>query len=220
MDAHTEINVEFFDSKEYEFSDEEKKTVIAITIAAEKEIRILLPQLPEIILLSVMTGQDVIPTTGEVGLCMAPGYVRWIVDPKLKESVNEIAKASLRSTLFHECHHLVRGFVMYGGKPIRSFMDVVINEGLATVFERDASGSNPEWGRYPADVENWVNELQQLPLSVPYEEWMIRHPDGRSYIGYKVGTYIVDRAIKNSGVSAADFVLTTTEEIFELSGLK
>ena len=220
MDAHTEINVEFFDSKEYEFSDEEKKTIKAIAITAEKEIRNLLPQLPDIILLSVMTGQDVIPTTGEVGLSMAPGYVRWIVNPKWKESVNEIAKASLRNTLFHECHHLGRGFVMYGGKPMTSLMDGVISEGLATVFERDASGSNPEWGRYPAEVESWLNDLLQLPLSVPYEEWMINHPDGRSYIGYRVGTYIVDRAINNSGLSAAELVLTTTEEILKLSGLK
>ena len=39
---------------------------------------------------------------------------------------NEIAMASLRSTLFHECHHLVRGYVIYAGKPMTSFKDAVI----------------------------------------------------------------------------------------------
>jgi uncharacterized protein YjaZ len=220
VESLTEINIEFFDSKEWEFSDEEKKTINTITIAAEKEIRVLLPQLSDSILLSVMTGHDVIPSTGEVGAAMAPGYVRWIVSPNWEMSVNEIAKASLRDTLFHEFHHLVRGWVLYGGNPMKSFMDAVISEGLATAFERDASGSDPDWGHYPADVENWVNEVLQLPLSAPYDEWMFRHPDGRIYIGYRAGTYIVDRAMKNSGLSAAELVLTPTEEILGMSGLK
>ena len=220
ISAHAEIRVEFFDCKEYKFSDEEKETIKTLAVAAEKEIRTFLPQLPEGILLSVLTGQRVIPTTGELGYAIAPGYIRWTVNPNWDQKVIEIAKARLRTALFHECHHLVRGWVMVAGKPMTSFMDGVVSEGLATAFERDASGYNPDWGRYPDNVESWVNELLQLPLSAPYLEWMYRHSDGRAYIGYRAGTYIADRAMETSGLSAADLVLTPTEEILKMSGLK
>ncbi|WP_421841559.1 DUF2268 domain-containing putative Zn-dependent protease [Marinobacter algicola] len=56
-----------------------------------------------------------------------------------------IARAQLRFTLFHELHHLMRGWVVYGGAPRTSFMDGVVSEGLATVFERDVGGRETPW---------------------------------------------------------------------------
>ena len=51
------------------------------------------------------------------------------------------------------------------------------------------------------------------------DQWMFRHPDGRRWIGYRAGTYIADRAIAASGLSAAQLVLVPTDEILEMAGV-
>ncbi len=108
---------------------------------------------------------------------------------------------------------------MTGGPPRMSFMDSVVSEGLATAFERDSGGRQPPWGEYPEQVRTWVHELLRLPLSAPYHHWMFHHPDGRRWIGYRAGTYIADEAIAASGRSAAELVLTPTDEILKMAGV-
>lgn len=79
---------------------------------------------------------EVIPETGETGTANAPaGPVVWTVVPTRPGGVVKIAKAELRSSLFHELHHLVRR-----QKPERALLDVAISEGMATAFERDFAG--------------------------------------------------------------------------------
>jgi len=97
-------------------------------------------------------------------------------------------------------------------------MDGPVCEGLASAFERDAAGRRAPWAEYPPDVEAWVHELMALPRTARYAKWMFRHPDGRRWIGYRAGTHIADRAIKASGLSAAQLVNVTTAEILKLAG--
>jgi hypothetical protein len=98
-------------------------------------------------------------------------------------------------------------------------MDRVVSEGLATVLERDFGGGRPPWGEYPADVDQWVQELLKLPDSEPSNHWMFRHPDGRRWTGYRAGTYIADRAVAASGRSAAELVITPIDEILRFAGV-
>ncbi|MGH8532580.1 MAG: hypothetical protein ACREV1_07595 [Gammaproteobacteria bacterium] len=58
-----------------------------------------------------------------------------------------------------------------------------------------------------------------LPLSAPYHDWMFQHPDDRRWIGYRAGTYIADQAIAASDRSAAELVLTPTDEILKIAGV-
>jgi uncharacterized protein YjaZ len=109
---------------------------------------------------------------------------------------------------------------MYGWAVRTSFMEGVVSEGLATVFERDFGGRETPWGEYPEDVEEWVTELLELPVSAPYNQWMFQHPDGRRWIGYRAGTYIVDQAILASGFSAADLALAPTDKVLKMSGVR
>ena len=122
-------------------------------------------------------------------------------------------KSQLRPTLFHEWHHLVR--TQTG--PVVSLMDHVIAEGMATVFERDFAGAPAPWGEYPADVSTWVKELMALPPNAQREHWMSRHPDGRRWIGYKAGAYLVDRAVNASGKSVAELVSVRAEDVIRLA---
>ena len=72
--------------------------------------------------------------------------------------------------MLHEFHHLVRGCC--GDAQFTSFMDHVITEGMATVFERDVAGVDPPWGKYPDEVADWVTELMALPTYPPRGQWM------------------------------------------------
>ena len=114
----------------------------------------------------------------------------------------------------HEFHHLVRSQAITS----TSLMDEVITEGMASVFERDVAGVTPPWSVYPEDVADWVYELIALPPRAGSNYWIrARHPDERRWIGMRAGAYLVDRAMKASGKSAADLVSTSTEEVIVIA---
>jgi hypothetical protein len=212
----------FLDTDERrDFSEEARRAVRDVCDAAEPTIRGLLPVLPSEIELAVQTGGFVIPETGELGVAVAERRVSWTVSPARPGGVAETVRAHLRHTLFHELHHIARGWVMMGRNEHRAqFIDGVVCEGLATAFERDFGGFRPPWGEYPADVVQWVRELSMLPRTASYRHWMFQHPDGRRWVGYRAGTYIVDRVKAATGRSAADLVRTPAREILRIAGVE
>lgn len=213
-----ELAVEFVDSADYAFSSLDRSKIQAIAEAALLDIRPLLDGEPARIELIVQAGTAVIPETGDGGAALAPGRIGWTVDPKRPGGPVAVASARLRATLFHEVHHLARGWTIEGGTPDRRLIDAAVAEGLATAFERDAADANPPWGAYPEEARLWSEQLIELPANASYGEWMFQHRDGRRWIGYRAGTYLADRAIAVSGRSAAELASTPTDEILELSG--
>lgn len=215
--AHA-IEVEFSAASGNEISAENRELIVAIAQSTEIEVRELLPDLPAEILLTVSSGRNVIPEIGVGASSLAPGHIEWVVDVNHRDGVDAIVRTQLRSSLFHEMHHLTRGWVISGGGPVDSFMDAVVSEGMATVFEREFAGSQPLWGEYPEEVAAWVDELRELPITAfdSYAQWMFMHPDGRRWIGYRAGTYIADQAVAASGRSSADLVRMPTREILDL----
>jgi hypothetical protein len=209
------IQVEFEHCWYHHFSRAQCQVVRALCDATDVEVRPLLPELSPLVRLSVSAGRWVIPEYGCVGMALGSGHVRWRVDVTRPGGVEAIARAHLRATLFHELHHLARGYVMSG--PPCSLVHSVVSEGLATAFERDAAAHAAPWGEYPREVPHWVDELLALPDSASRQQWMFQHPDGRRWIGYRAGTFIADRAMAVSGRSAADLVTTPTAEILALA---
>ena len=208
------ITVQYQIVEEYSFSRSELSTIQTIANAAVTDVRPLLPGLPDELVLQLGVGDDVIPELGALAT-QANDTVYWTVDPQRNEGVEAIAKAHLRPALFHELHHMARGPI-----GLDSLMDLVISEGLATAFERDFAGAIYPWSEYPDDVSDWLAELLALPPSAPRNHWMFRHPDGRRWIGLRAGTYIVDRAITESGKSAAHLVATPTEDIIRVAQIE
>jgi uncharacterized protein YjaZ len=174
-------------------------------------VRQHLIDLPPELTLTVVADTRVIPETGEGGSFGLPGRIYWIVDPAHAGGVGGVAQAWLRATLFHELYHLIRVRAL---RP-RSLVDRAINEGLATAFERDVAGAETLWGAYPSEVPDWTREFLALPDDAPEEQWMFRHPDGRRWIGYKVGTYLADRAREASGLSTAALATVPTDQIID-----
>lgn len=200
-------------------SDTERALAERICARVDNELRTLLPTLPDPVHVHIATGRRVIPEMGCAASAMTPRSVSFRLDPGHPGGCAVLLHQRLHPALFHECHHLVRGWVRHGGKLRHRFIEGVICEGLASAFERDAADSTPPWCRYPDNVRDWVDELLRLPMSAPYAQWMFLHPDGRKWVGYRAGVFIADRAIAASGRSAAELAETGYEEILQLADL-
>jgi hypothetical protein len=215
-----EITVEYREI-DHAFSWAERRTIQRIADGAVAEVGHLLPLLPAALSLRVDANDNVDDLTDSTATYAAPNRIYWSVDPRRGDGVVATAETHLRPMLFHELHHLVRDTTV----PRTSFMDHVISEGMASVFERDSAGVTYPFMEYPEDVSGWVAELLALPDFDPFSpdgqaqqrNWMFRHPDGRRWIGFRAGTYLVDEANRASDRSAADLVTVPTEDVLRLA---
>jgi uncharacterized protein YjaZ len=214
--ADQDLTVRFLRSESYEFTRAERRAIHEGARAALAEVRRLLPGVPAHIELTVRPGTNVSPETGEGGDAMPPNGIMLTIDPSRPGGVMPIMHAWLRPFMFHELHHLVR----FPAENPTSLIKHAVTEGMATAFERDFAGATPPWGQYPEDVATWAAEFESLPSGAPRQDWLFRHPDGRRWIGYKVGTYWVDRAIKASGGSAATLLAMPASEVLALAAGK
>jgi hypothetical protein len=214
-----EIDVTFVTTDRRTLERDEQAAIEEIAVRAISEAAKLLPGLPDRIELEVVSGSAVIPGFGSGGMAPAPGKIQWTVDPDIASGPIEIAGAELRTTMFHESHHLARGWTVSGGTAGFRMIDAAVAEGMATAFERDAGGGDPPWGNYPPDeAAGWVEELLAVKNGPQaYGTWMFSHPDGRRWIGYRAGTYLTDRAMAACGCSAADLASRSTDEVLELA---
>ena len=212
-----EVTTEFYLAHGYSFTRDERQAIQAVADAAARDVRAVLPMLPNGITLKVYagSGDEVIPETGETGTARAPSTVQWIVDPHRPGGVLRTVREELRASLFHEFYHLARDTRV----PLTSdLMDNVVAEGLATAFERDLNGRRPPWSDYPPDVRGWVAELSRVPAGGRLHDWLIRHPDGRRWIGIRAGTYLVDQVTARDGGSPATLVGVSTDGILGRAG--
>lgn len=193
------------------FSSDEARAIREIAEATAREVRVLLPSLPKRLTLVVQTGKRVIPETGETATAVQPSSVYWTVDPD--RDVLAVIRKELRPTLFHELHHLVRTARVERA----ALLDSVVTEGLATAFERDFGGVRPPWGEPGPDIEAWTREVFEQPPDASRETWLSRHPDGRRWIGLRVGTFLADRAMKASGRTSAELAGVPTAEILQMA---
>jgi hypothetical protein len=207
------VTVELHPGDGHGLTRRERHAIQKIADATAVEVRHLIPALPSPLSLGVETGTNVIEETGETAVAHSPRSVHWTVDATRRGGAAAVIDRQLRATLFHEFHHLVRD----GHIERRSLLDAAVAEGMATVFERDLAGGRVPWGEYPEDVSEWAEELMALPDGEDPRPWMFQHPDGRRWIAYKVGTYLVDRAIVASGKSSAELVSTPTREVLEMA---
>jgi hypothetical protein len=211
-DGSTQVT--FFSIDGEDLSQSDMRVIEGIAHATVREARRYLPQLPTPLVIRVQPGTDV-SERGENGTAAQPNMVLWTVDPHHPAGVQRVARTWLRTCLFHELHHLVRDETLAR----TTMLDFVVAEGMATAFQRDLTQAVPPWGEYPPAAATWVEELRGLPADPDHRRmWLRQHPDGRRWIGYKAGTYLVDRAMRTSGRSAAELVTTSTREVLRLAG--
>ncbi len=211
------LYVHLLDTAEYVFSDDERTVINELGRVAEAHVRELLPALAEKVHLVVETGSAVIDVTGEVGFTASPTRIHWTVDQS--RGVLSVAQTHLHHMLLHEAHHAVR-LQRFPSIYATDWYEASIMEGLATAFQRANSEFVAPWGEYAEDqIEEWARELFAQPMDDRYREWKFQHSDGRRWIAYRVGTWVVDQAVQRSGRSAADLVWEPTMDIVNLAGV-
>jgi len=187
------------------------------------EARQLLPDLPDNITF-VWRNNLIIPGNGTGGTLLEPSLLGIGYDPNFKNK--ELLARNLRSTVLHECFHAVQGWSDEKPKlkPETLLEDGVL-EGAATVFEREFGQTNPPWSQYENDKTMllWFEEIKDLELdlnNIIYNDYKFGEIDGHKWMLYKLGTWVVDRALKlNPDLSIADFAGKDPKEIIELAAI-
>jgi hypothetical protein len=212
--TNTGVKVVFYKEQDFTFSRTDTQRIRAIATKAVPEVRKLLSDLPRDVIIRVFprTLQNESGSNGEPAL---PNVMYWYVDARSPEGVATIAARSLRPTIYHELHHLVR----LQTESTSSTFNRVVSEGLAAAFERDFAHVRVPFGEYPPTVTDWLAELTQLPESERHE-YLARDDGDRKWILNKIGTYIADRAIRRSGRSAAALVRVPTDDVLNFAATR
>lgn len=157
---------------------------------------------------------DLIEETNDAAYTVNSEYISLAFDPTLDENGLEHIIETAKYSVFHEMNHAARWNI-----PIyhRSFMDSCIMEGLATVFTREHIGFNALWSQYTDDVTAWIREIKELDNRIDFNQYMYKHQDGRKWIGYKVGTYLIDQAMGKSGKTVIELTQLECADILKLT---
>lgn len=190
------MNVVSLDARMWNDSQVDRSEVTQIVEAAAQEAARLLPS--EFNYLNIVVSpaepSNVIPETGCMGVAYSDEYISMTFDPALPYGETAFRKY-LREMVFHEITHAV----MFANDPWQpSAMYGVMTEGVASVFERDYANGNPLWGKYESDevMQSWYSELKSLPQSTQKDtKYFFKHPDGRRWIVYKTGVWVVDKLL-------------------------
>lgn len=132
-----------------------------------------------------------IPQTGDGGYTAGKDWIQLSIDLSIPNKFKRIAENSLPATIYHEMHHAKRmATVGYGDQ----LLEVVITEGLASVFAEDMFPKfKTPWGKYSVDeIRDYLNIFLGHVNDKKYNhvEWFFG--EGKPYwLGYKVGIYII-----------------------------
>jgi hypothetical protein len=137
------------------FSPEERIVVEGIVRQSESEVRTLLPSLPaEIVVTVVIIDRDVDIVGGVTGRASAPGEVQIELSSIYPGGILAAAESALSSSVFHELHHLYRGWTIQENRFGPGIVIAAVNEGLADVFTETYTGIYfEEASGYPENVE-------------------------------------------------------------------
>lgn len=213
------MQVHFLDTEEYQFSYREQEKIKTTIENAYIEVKQLLPTLSDRLNITVQPSEYVIPETGEGATAVHPDLLNINIDPNANNSMDWIIDNHLCGTIFHESHHCAR-YKKFDNE--ESLLGNAILEGLATVFERDYAEHAPLWGGYSEiPITEWTEELlsHKDETDFDYPKWFFDADDGRRWLGYRVGTYIVDQALENHPEETpASLVHTPGEDIAKMAG--
>jgi len=161
---------------------------------------------------------SLIEETHDAGRTYNSSFIELAFDPVFAKKHRPAILGSLQHMVFHEMNHAARFNLNIWHT---TALDMCLLEGLAVVFERDYSGASPLWGLYDKKViKDWVEEIRALPDGIVNDEYLYLHSDGRKWIGYKVGTYIVDEAMKKSGKTVIELTQMECKSILKIVGLQ
>jgi len=206
-----------------QFIQPQKKVIKQVIAKAEKKVKNLLPNLPKDIKVIVeIVDWDLNTVGGVTGRTEtnSPAIVAIQISNKFNGGISTAIDIGLESTIFHEFHHLSRGWAIQDNKFERGISIAMVNEGLAEVFAEEYTSAIFDENHVPknANAETWIKEILELSKYADYQKWMFEHPDGRTSIGYRAGNFLVRQAIANSTKNVLELSNLTPNEIIKLAG--
>ena len=211
-----------FQEDSLKFTELQKVFVREVISNSEKEVRYLLPKLPDrikVIVEAVDWDLDIVSGVTGRTETNSPPLILVQLSHNYKGGVIDSVYQGIKSTVFHELHHLSRGWAIQDNKFSYGIPNAMVNEGLAVAFTEIYTGDINEVNAYTDEADNWVKEILKLPLDASYSDWVMgEHPDGRTYIGYRTGNFLVRRAMNNSGKNILELSNLMPNEIIKLAG--
>lgn len=204
-----------FADSEYTIDATFKRKYIAEIKTAHAEVLKLLPFASKHVSYIVHPRTWSLMDTGDSAHTYNAELIELAFDPTFTKASKQVILDDVRFSVFHEMNHAAR--YNLDGIWHAKFLDSCIMEGLATVFTREYTKEDAAWAKYPKEVAAWIDEIIAKNDAFPWPSYSYSHPDGRKWIAYKVGTYIVDEAMKNSGKNSIELTQMTCSEILELA---
>ncbi|MDX5583531.1 MAG: DUF2268 domain-containing putative Zn-dependent protease [Aureibaculum sp.] len=211
-----------FQEDSLKFTESQKVFISKVISKSEDEVRKLLPNLPDsikVIVENVDWNLDIV--NGVTGRTETnhPPLVLVQISNNYKGGVIDSVYQGIKTTIFHEFHHLSRGWAIQDNKFSYGIPNAMVNEGLAVVFTEIYTGNINDVNSYPKEADSWVREILALPLDADYSQWVMgEHPDGRTYIGYRTGNFLARQAMKKSAKSILELSNLMPNEIIKLAG--
>ena len=205
-----------------QFSEPQKDFIREVIIGSEKKVRKLLPDLPDsvkVVIENVDWDLDAVDGVTGRAESNSPPLVIVQISNKYRNGIIDSISSGLKATIFHEFHHLSRGWAIKDNKFSHGIPNAMVNEGLAVVFTEIYTGNFQEVNAYTSEADSWVKEIMALPLDASYSDWVMgEHPDGRTYIGYRAGNFLIRKAMLDSGKNILELSTLEPNEIIELAG--
>jgi hypothetical protein len=222
VQAADPVATEFQSNDLHTFTDAEMNLIDEALEATHAEVEAVFPELADTMSVTVMPVQrPALDALGGVtGRAERPDALIIEVSVTYPGGIEAAIEAGLRTTVAHELHHTVRGWLMQGNHFGHGIQIAVINEGLATVFAEELTGETNPSDLPPDNVSDWALEVLALPQRSDYGQWMFVHPDGREAIGYRTGRWVVRQAMENSGLSIEEMTDLTPAAIWALAGFE
>jgi len=211
-----------FQEDSLKFTEPQKVFICEVISNSEDEVRGLLLKLPDsikVIVEAVDWDLDIVSGVTGRTETNSPPLVLIQISHNYKGGVIDSVYQGIKSTIFHELHHLSRGWAIQDNKFSYGIPNAMVNEGLAVAFTEIYTGNINEVNTYTEEADKWVKEILALPLDASYSDWVMgEHPDGRTYIGYRTGNFLVRKAMIKSRRSILELSELMPNEIIKLAG--
>ena len=155
------------------------------------------------------------------GYCPSPNFIQLSIDTAHKRFIKDPAGAISRS-FAHELYHAAR-FNSGASKPQSTFLNCLIDEGLADQFVFELTGKLPIWNKplvlatRKRLMKMLVRKMNSKMTDKDYDDWFIKGSLAKKiprFVGYSLGLYLVRHYLKKyPKQSVKSLVATPAKEI-------
>lgn len=204
------------------FSDEnfERQFVPSIKDAYAKATE-LLGNIPVSVNIK-FTDNGASPDTGVGAFTVSPEQINLAVYKDFKDRA--LQQKHLTGVVLHEAFHIQQGFT--NDKAPFTAIDSAIYEGCAVAFEREYAKMDVIYVDYSAhsevELQRWLAEIRELGITYftnqeVWQKWAFFHPEyNQKWLIYHVGSWLVDRILKQKNLTVLDVKNMTPSEILNL----